>query len=1680
MIYKARMYTLNIRILSVPNSVYALFLLFFLSSVFFTDAFAANKTFSGAGSFSNALLWDLNTLPVAGDNITINGNCTVDNNAATDNVAYGNLVIGLTTAGTVTWPVGGTNTLSVVDMTASFAGSTLNMTNGGTLILAGDWINTNLTFTPGTGTIERQLAGLAMGATSTFNNLIINTSGTISSTISITINGNMTIRSGIFSVGAYSLTIAGTTTLIGTLTITSATGSKSFNNLILNNGTFNNTAANEAITITGDFQNNGTFNSGTGLVTFTGAASTTISGASTTAFGGGITVNKGTSAATILDVQGIITFPANTLTITNGTFKLSSASTLAINSNINATQGLWNNGGTINFPAGTVMDFWGLIQSSAGIMNIGVNADDRLEPRAGCSIVIEGGTVNVAGRIGRGLNPAYNFTMSGGVLNVNTVGSTSGSLAPFHLSGTSSFNMSGGTIVIHQAGGGNLGFNNEATGTTSVTGGIIQIGDATTPAGQTINIYSTVPLWNLVVNGSNSPVAFLTTALTVNNNITIITGSLNANNQNITVGNDWTNNGTFIPGTGTVTFTSTLIQTITNSAGETFYKLTANTTGILKLANNVMVTNTLAMTSGNINLNGKTLTLGNSAGATLTHAGATATVYGGTFKRWWPVGAISSSSGPLYGLFPVGAAYDYRLVEVNSTVNPTTAGYVSATHTDAVTITDVTYTDNEGDDIERIQNMKSSLSTSGLAGGTYNIAIKYTCLSATGLLPRMKLETYTGGIMGSIGTGGVTNGPLTAPTVKRNGLTMGQLSNDFVVGSKDKVTTPLTQYYYSRKTGNATDNTTWSYTGGGAGASCACWPSSDGYIVISAGQTVTQDAPGTMAYIDISSGATVIGTFSADITNDLTTIGTGKFTTTTGTLTVGRDLYVSATSISSIPSGGMTIGMDLNVNGVLDLGANTLTLNGIGKTISGTGSITGNGTLSITTGNKTIASGSTLTIAPTVAITGAITVNNSGTVTLSGDLTGSVAGSTWTNDENSTLNVAGAILTTGTLNSIAANSVVNYNGSGAQTIKIPSSTYHNLTCSNSGTKTLGGGTLRVANLLTLSNAAILDAATNNLNGTGGLTMNNTSRLILGDVTAGNQPQPLFTGTYTLASGTTIEFDGGDAQNARGAAYQNVAISGNNIASSVNMANVSAILGNLSFTNMGQMNSNAALTISGNLSYGSSGTTTAVNAITVNGTSGSSFTAGSFDMNGENLTTYSLGLAGGTLSGGSGIINITTGNWTISSGTFTAGAGTVKFSSSGATTQTLGGALPTTFYNLTIDNTGTGGVTQGTGATVSNTMTLTNGKYLLNSLTLIISKAATTAIGRTNGYIVSENTGNLGKIRWSMSSTTGAHIYPFGTASGSYIPFTFNVTAGTPRNVTVSTYPTASNNTPYPSAPILVANMMGSGNQDNSANVVDRFWQIDKTGPSGTVTLTFTATAAEVGTVLSLTAQRYDVSTNLWQAPLTGQTNTATSATVPGVTTFSPWTMSSSAAILPIELLSFTATLNDTHVDLGWSTASELNNDYFTIEKTLDFENYETVAIVNGAGNSMHTLNYFDIDQHPYSGISYYRLKQTDFNGTVSYSNIVPIDMKSIADFEMNVFPNPATSNLIISIMGAPGKEVSLVISDVLGRECYSKVITEENSNYSFAVDLHSHLAIGQYLVTMSCGTMKKTRKLIVN
>jgi hypothetical protein len=146
--------------------------------------------------------------------------------------------------------------------------------------------------------------------------------------------------------------------------------------------------------------------------------------------------------------------------------------------------------------------------------------------------------------------------------------------------------------------------------------------------------------------------------------------------------------------------------------------------------------------------------------------------------------------------------------------------------------------------------------------------------------------------------------------------------------------------------------------------------------------------------------------------------------------------------------------------------------------------------------------------------------------------------------------------------------------------------------------------------------------------------------------------------------------------------------------------------------------------------------------------------------------------------------------------------------------------------------------------------------------------------------------------------------------------------------------------------------------------------------------------------------------------------------------------------LPIELLSFNATSNNDFVNLTWSTASETNNDYFTIEKSKDAINFEPLVNVDGAGNSNTLLNYTAKDNEPFSGVSYYRLKQTDFNGKFTYSNLATVDFEKSFDFK--IYPNPFSTQIIININNVSlTNEIELRIYNVNGVEVVNTIVTNE-------------------------------------
>lgn len=264
--------------------------------------------------------------------------------------------------------------------------------------------------------------------------------------------------------------------------------------------------------------------------------------------------------------------------------------------------------------------------------------------------------------------------------------------------------------------------------------------------------------------------------------------------------------------------------------------------------------------------------------------------------------------------------------------------------------------------------------------------------------------------------------------------------------------------------------------------------------------------------------------------------------------------------------------------------------------------------------------------------------------------------------------------------------------------------------------------------------------------------------------------------------------------------------------------------------------------------------------------------------------------------------------------------------------------------------------------------------------------------------------------------------------------------------------------------------------DIPANIqsrLGRVWRVSEVNTSGT--------AVDVGTItlqwdvngiagldagnLRLLVDRNNDGQFADETPITGAREVS-----PGVFEFvgvgaisnnSRITLATASQILPIELVDFSAQLElDNTVSLQWTTSVEINNDFFTIERSANGIEWEVVATVQGAGNSNETITYHNQDENPLQGQSYYRLKQTDFDGQYSYSSIKAINRAKQAQ-PLVIYPNPTAHKVVLQ--GPVLEQQQVQVFDVLGAEVSSQVSYSNSGSTALTLDL-SNLATGVYII----------------
>lgn len=184
--------------------------------------------------------------------------------------------------------------------------------------------------------------------------------------------------------------------------------------------------------------------------------------------------------------------------------------------------------------------------------------------------------------------------------------------------------------------------------------------------------------------------------------------------------------------------------------------------------------------------------------------------------------------------------------------------------------------------------------------------------------------------------------------------------------------------------------------------------------------------------------------------------------------------------------------------------------------------------------------------------------------------------------------------------------------------------------------------------------------------------------------------------------------------------------------------------------------------------------------------------------------------------------------------------------------------------------------------------------------------------------------------------------------------------------------------------------------------------------------------------------------------------------------------------LPIELMSFQGKVADNkEIELSWITSSEINNEVFIVEKSMDGETFQEIGRIEGAGNSSVQNDYFFLDDKPTIGTNYYRLAQKDYDGTKVYSGMTSVDFEGgIKDLILH--PNPSTGITNMAFNSSLEGDAELIIYDGMGKIVLSKMVEFKKGHNHIALDETANFSKGIYLVNLNRGTENSTIRFIKN
>ena len=389
----------------------------------------------------------------------------------------------------------------------------------------------------------------------------------------------------------------------------------------------------------------------------------------------------------------------------------------------------------------------------------------------------------------------------------------------------------------------------------------------------------------------------------------------------------------------------------------------------------------------------------------------------------------------------------------------------------------------------------------------------------------------------------------------------------------------------------------------------------------------------------------------------------------------------------------------------------------------------------------------------------------------------------------------------------------------------------------------------------------------------------------------------------------------------------------------------------------------------------------------------------------------------------------------------------------------------------------------------------NDAYLVISNAYVVldnGNANAITLNGSGGRIISEAENN--RVRWNISNNTGTYTMPYyDDDNAQKIPFTVTIgTAGSSGGrIDFSTYdnPSWNNSTYQPSDVTNMNSLVGGAN--NSAKVIDRFWIADASsyGTKPSATLTFTYIDAEWSasgntiTEGNLGAQRFDTPNGDWdaytpQGTISTAANTVSNVPAAPADFFRSWTLTDNTSPLPIELLSFSGSCVNGNVALKWATASETNNDYFSIERSHDGISFKSIATVDGAGNSSSVLNYSYTDNATLTTGAYYRLRQTDFNGDSKSSPAVFVETCANTNTSIDVYSAGASDFTVVTDAVVAGN-YTVKIMNALGQQVTSKTIYISEGFSTTNIRLEN-IDDAMYFVTVTNGVdLSVTKKIVI-